>query len=186
MQQNPITQQVNPSPNIVAGFKNNIGPATQNFQMPPQQIPVLTQLQPLPQPLPQPVLTQPLPQPHSQPQLQPQPQLQLQQVDPVTQVTGAITQVVTVTDTYSIFGYDLQKKYIYIAFVILFGICVYFLWKWWYGPKKMSKKGKYQPEEMEEEYTEEEEEEEDDVYIPQYPHTSKSSEVKGNRQKDDE
>jgi len=184
MQQNPITQQVNPSPNIVAGFKNNIGPATQNFQMPPpQQIPVLTQLQPLPQQLPQPQL-----QPQLQPQPQSQPQLQLQQVDPVTQVTGAITQVVTVTDTYSIFGYDLQKKYIYIAFVILFGICVYFLWKWWYGPKKVGKKGKYQPEEMEEEYTEEdeEEEEEEDVYIPQYPHTSKSSEVKGNRKKDDE
>ena len=38
------------------------------------------------------------------------------------------------------------------------------------------------------EYTEEEEDDDDDddVFIPQYPHTSKSSEIKGNKKQSDE
>ena len=75
-------------------------------------------------------------------------------------------------DVYSIFGYEFQKKYLYIGFIIVLGIMAYFLWKWWVGPKKSPKKGRVQDVE---EYTEEEEEEgeeeeeEDEVYIPQYP-----------------
>jgi hypothetical protein len=164
MQANPHVQ----APNIVAGFKNNIGPSVQIQPTMSQTLP--------PTPLQQPyqALPQVSPQVVQQVQLPP-PQTQLEIMQPVTAIVPTL-------DTLSILGYELQKKYVYIAAVIILGILAYFIWKWWVGPQKKSKKGKHVQDE--EEYEEDDdEEEEDDVYIPQYQ--SKTSESK-NKKRDDE
>jgi hypothetical protein len=143
-------QQPNLPPNIAAGFKNSIGPSVQNYPpLPQMQIPQVPQV-----PVPTQIVQTLAPDPMSIPMI------------------AAPDAIVPVNlDVYSIFGYELQKKYLYIGFIIVLGIMAYFLWKWWVGPKK-TKKGRV-PQDVEE-YTEEEEEgeeeeEEDEVYIPQYP-----------------
>ena len=153
-----IPQNIQP-PNIVDGFRSNV-------------------VSPLPR------VTQPVPQ---LPQQLP-PQVQL----PSPDIQADLCQMVPILDpvlidNFSIFGQEFQKKYVYIALVLILGIVAYFLWKWWYGPKKGKKGGKFISEEVDE-YTEEEEEEEEEedeeVFIPQYQ--SKNSESKGNKKKEDE
>ncbi len=161
MQQNSAAQ-INQNPNITAGFKNNIAsnlPQIPNPQMlqTQQPIPQIQQLTPIQQPLPQ---TQQLVQ---------------------TQMLPNV-----VIDTFTIFGIELQKKYVYIALLLFLGIVAYFVWKWWYGTKKTKKQKRQQ--EDEESYSEEEEEddeEEEDVYIPQYSGKT-NSESKGNNKKKDD
>lgn len=103
-------------------------------------------------------------------------------------VTAPALDIVGVTDIelYNIFGFELQKKYFYIIVLLVLGIAAYFVWKWWYGPKK-SKKSKRQHEDNDEDDEEndvddkeDDEENESDVYIPQY---SSKSEKKGKDKK---
>lgn len=170
-------QQIMQAPNITAGFKNNIIP--QQIQQPTiQQI-----QQPLPQPLPieipQPIIQNPIPQ---------QPIIQNPIPDQTLIITPKLPPLPSIPDAYTIFGYELQKKYVYIAFILVLGLLAYFLWKWWVTPKKVkkSKHAPYVPDEEEyEEEEEEDEEDEEEVFIPQYQHTSKNSETK-NKKKDDE
>ena len=170
MQQNPGAQ-INPNPNITAGFKNNIGPtlpSTPNQQMYQTPIQVPQQVQ-LPQ-----TMT-----PVQQPLQMTQPQ------QPVPAQIFDAPNPDSVVDVFSIFGMEFQKKYVYIAILIILGIVAYFVWKWWYGPKKSKKNKKLQ--EDEESYSDEDDEnneDDDDVYIP--PYSSKiNSESKGNKKNDD-
>ena len=149
MQANP---QIQP-PNIVAGFKNNIVP-----QMPQQP-----QISQMPQQMPQQLLPAPeIPQAIIPQQIIPQTPQQI--------IPQPSQQITVPLDAYAIFGYEIQKKYMYIIMIIVLGLVAYFVWKWLYGPKK-SRKHRIPVEEHEEE--EEEEEEEDDVYIPPYSKSNK-------------
>jgi hypothetical protein len=137
------------TPNIVSGFKNNNFLPPTPLPIPQQQAPSVNQVQ--------------LPPPQTQMQLD---QIVQQQIVP--DLTPDV-------DTMSIFGFALQKKYVYIAIVIILGILAYFLWKWWYGPKKSKRRGQKeeQYEDDNEMYDEEEghevdDEEEEEAYIPPY------------------
>ncbi len=161
--------QINQNPNITAGFKNNIAsnlPQIQNPQTLQQVQQPMAQIQ---QPMPQ------IQQQLAQVQQLPQPLSQVQQV-----VQPQILPDVVVVDTFTILGMDLQKKYVYIALLLILGIAAYFVWKWWYGPKKSKKSKKSQEDEESYSEEEEEEEEEEDVYIPQYSGKT-NSESKGNK-----
>ena len=128
--------QQNIQPNLAAGFRNNAPPNPQ-LQMPrqPQQpmAPQRVNLQSVPPEILHSIRNQLLEEMNAPfvPQL------------PVDVQGGG-------DDSYSIFGFALQRKYVYIIACILLIVLGYYLWKWYTGkPSKQSKNNDDDEEESE-------------------------------------
>lgn len=79
------------------------------------------------------------------PNVTPQIQLPPPQMQSVIDDAVAIAPVIAAaTSTISIFGSEFQKKYVYIALVLIVGLIIFFAYKWYTTPNKKNKKGKQQ------------------------------------------
>lgn len=111
--------QQNIQPNLAAGFQNNApGPQVPQVpQVPQMPRPRHVNLQTVPPEIIQSVRTQLLEQMNGNPQgpMQPNPVLGPEVVD----------------DAYNLFGFSLQRKYVYIIVTIFLLVVGYYLWKWY-------------------------------------------------------